>query len=90
MQKKPKRALWITLAVIVLAGLLAVGGIYRVNQGEQALVITLGKVTDTNGPGLYWHIPFVQRVIANPLLPSTMWSTATALGGQPHQRGAIC
>ncbi|MGI6654406.1 MAG: FtsH protease activity modulator HflK [Christensenellales bacterium] len=64
MQKKPKRALWITLAVIVLAGLLAVGGIYRVNQGEQALVITLGKVTDTNGPGLYWHIPFVQRVIA--------------------------
>ena len=33
MQKKPKRALWITLAVVVLAGLLAVGGIYRVNHG---------------------------------------------------------
>ncbi len=64
MQKKPRRGLYIAVAIAAVVALLAVGGIYRVNQGEQALVITLGEVTDTNGPGLYWHIPFVQRVIA--------------------------
>ncbi len=64
MQRKPRRVLWITVAIAAVVALLAIGGIYRVNQGEQALVITLGKVTDTNGPGLYWHIPFMQRVIA--------------------------
>ena len=64
MQIKPRRVLWITVAIVAVVALLAIGGIYRVNQGEQALVITLGKVTDTNGPGLYWHIPFMQRVIA--------------------------
>ena len=37
---------------------------YRVGQGEQALVITFGSVTDTHGPGLYWRIPFVQHVIS--------------------------
>lgn len=64
MQRKPRRGLWITLAIVAVVILMAVGGIYRVGQGEQALVITLGKVTDTNGPGLYWRIPFIQRVIS--------------------------
>jgi len=44
--------------------LIAWSGFYRVGQGEEALVLTFGKVTDKNGPGLYWHVPFVQRVIS--------------------------
>ena len=39
-------------------------GFYRVGQGEEALVLTFGRVTDTNGPGLYWRIPLVQSVVS--------------------------
>ena len=39
-------------------------GFYRVGQGEEALVLTFGRVTDTNGPGLYWRIPLVQSIVS--------------------------
>jgi len=52
------------LAIIAVIVLLAVGGFYRVGQGEEALVVTLGKVTDTKGPGLYWRIPLIQQIIS--------------------------
>lgn len=51
----------ICLAAVVL--LAAGNSFYRVGQGEEALVLTFGRVTDTKGPGLYWKIPFVQTVI---------------------------
>ena len=55
-------------AVIVLCAVIAVlalgsGSFYRVGQGEEALVLTFGRVTDTKGPGLYWKIPMIQSVI---------------------------
>ena len=55
-------------AVIALCALIAVlvlgsGSFYRVGQGEEALVLTFGRVTDTKGPGLYWKIPVIQSVI---------------------------
>lgn len=63
MKNKPKLpiALLCVLAVVVL---IVWGGFYRVGQGEEALVLTFGRVTDTNGPGLYWHMPLVQSVIS--------------------------
>jgi modulator of FtsH protease HflK len=52
------------LALVAVIILVAAGGFYRVGQGEEALVLTLGNVTDTKGPGLYWHIPLIQQVIS--------------------------
>ena len=61
--KKAGRWGLVLIALAIIAALVA-GGLYRVGQGEQALVITFGKVTGTNGPGLYWHMPGVQQIIA--------------------------
>ncbi len=63
MKRKSKTSA-IILAAVALAVLIAWSGFYRVGQGEEALVLTFGKVTDTNGPGLYWHLPLVQQVIS--------------------------
>jgi len=62
--KTMKKSLVITLCVIAVALLVVSSSFYRVGQGEEALVITLGRVTDTKGPGLYWKIPFIQDVIS--------------------------
>lgn len=61
-----KKAKWpITiLAVIVVVALIAWSGVYRVGQGEEALVLTFGEVTGKEGPGIHWHIPFVQSIIS--------------------------
>ena len=58
-----KKVLILILAAVVL--LLAAGAdsFYRVGQGEEALLLTFGRVTATKGPGLYWKIPLVQDVI---------------------------
>ncbi|MFH1512407.1 MAG: SPFH domain-containing protein, partial [Bacillota bacterium] len=64
MRKVPRPGVVITLVVIVLVLIIAVTGFYRVGQGEEALVLTFGRVTDQNGPGLYWHIPLIQQVIS--------------------------
>ena len=65
MARKMKTGGIIALVVIVLVALIAYSGFYRVGQGEQALVLTFGEVTDTKGPGLYWRIPFIQSIIAD-------------------------
>lgn len=61
-KKRGKITIWLVILAIIAA--VGLGGLYRVGQGEQALVITFGEVTDTNGPGLYWRMPGVQQVIA--------------------------
>lgn len=63
MKKLGKRAL-VAVVCAALLVLIAWSGFYRVNQGEEALVLTFGEITDTNGPGLYWHLPFIQQVIS--------------------------
>ena len=64
MKRKLKPGGVILLCALVLAVLIAWGGFYRVGQGEEALVLTFGRVTATHGPGLYWHMPLVQQVIS--------------------------
>jgi len=62
--KRISKWLVIVLCIIAVAALVAGSSFYRVGQGEEALVITLGRVTDTKGPGLYWKIPLIQSVIS--------------------------
>lgn len=64
MKRKRKTGGTALLALVLLAVMIAWGGCYRVGQGEEALVLTFGRVTDTKGPGLYWRMPLVQQVIA--------------------------
>lgn len=60
---KFKKGAIATLCIALAAVLLASGCFYRVGQGEEAIVLTFGRVTDTKGPGLYWKIPLIQSVI---------------------------
>lgn len=64
MKRKFGKGLIALIAVIVLVVLIGWSGFYRVGQGEEALVLTFGKLTATHGPGLYWHMPFVQSIIS--------------------------
>lgn len=64
MQKKIKGRTVAALSAVLIIALVVFSGLYRVNQGEQALVIAFGKVIKTHGPGLYWHVPIIQQVIA--------------------------
>jgi membrane protease subunit HflK len=48
--------------VLLLLTVFALTGVYRVDQGEEALVMTFGKITDYKGSGLHWRIPFIQSV----------------------------
>lgn len=54
----------IAICVVAVVLLLGLNSFYRVGQGEEALVLTFGRVTDTKGPGLYWKLPLVQSVIS--------------------------
>lgn len=60
-KKNVSRALSAVL-VAILVLLVAVTGIYRVNEGEEAILLTFREMTDKKGPGLYWRIPFIQTV----------------------------
>lgn len=64
MKGKLKTSVIILAVIVVLAGLLGLNSFYRVGQGEEALVLTFGRVTDTKGPGLYWKLPLIQSVIS--------------------------
>jgi membrane protease subunit HflK len=42
---------------------MALFSFYRIKEGENALVLTFGEVTDTKTTaGLYWHLPIIQSV----------------------------
>ncbi len=64
MRSKISGKLLAFLVVLALAGIILFSGFFRVGQGEEALVITFGRVTATHGPGLYFRIPFVQTIIS--------------------------
>lgn len=55
----------VIIAVCIAAAVLLAAGnsFYRVGQGEEALVLTFGRVTDTKGPGLYWKVPLIQQIV---------------------------
>lgn len=47
----------------VVAGALLALGPRVANQWERAVVLRLGKYTGMKGPGLFWIVPFVDRVV---------------------------
>ncbi|HSK68797.1 MAG TPA: FtsH protease activity modulator HflK [Candidatus Limnocylindria bacterium] len=81
MNNKRRYLVWLLIPVVIVA--LALGGLYRVGQGEQALVLTFGEVTDTNGPGLYWRIPLVQTVVSRSVttIHNVEYGYRTSIGG---------
>lgn len=51
----------LALIIVVIAGLWAASGFYRVEPGEQALVLRFGQwinEADPKLPGLHWHLPY--------------------------------
>ncbi len=64
MRKKPRLGTLLVLIALALVVLVCATSFYRVGQGEEALVLTFGRVTATHGPGLYWKLPFVQEVVS--------------------------
>lgn len=64
MKRKLKPTVIIAICAVAVILVLASNSFYRVGQGEEALVLTFGRVTDTKGPGLYWKVPLIQTVIS--------------------------
>lgn len=59
--RRIKGYFWGIIALVILITL--VSSVYRVEEGEQALVLTFGELTNTiDEAGLYWHIPIAQSV----------------------------
>ena len=61
MKKLPKRILIAVVAVVALIGVLTC--FYTVDDKQQAVVTTFGKVTEITDPGLHFKLPFgIQQV----------------------------
>lgn len=61
-KKMPRFLIIAAIVAVILLGA-ASDCFFRVAQGEEALLLTFGRVTSTKGPGLYWKLPLVQSVI---------------------------
>jgi len=59
---KTKKRIAVAAVILVVLVILGFSTFFVVNEGEQALVLTFGKVTDTKSPGLYMKIPLIQTV----------------------------
>ena len=60
--KKNGAAVGAITAVIIAALFLVMGGIYRVDEQETAVVTMFGEVVRQDTAGLYFRIPFIQNV----------------------------
>lgn len=56
-------ALIVLLVVAVLRFLLAVNSFGMNREYERAVLFRLGRIGNTKGPGLYWLVPVVDRVV---------------------------
>lgn len=52
----------IAVVAVVLGLSIIFGSWYTVDQGEEAVLLSTGALTGTEGPGLHFKIPFVQSV----------------------------
>lgn len=60
--KKLFKGASVVLVLMLIVGVIAAAGFYRIGQGEEGLVLTFGKVTAHKEPGIYWRIPLLQTV----------------------------
>lgn len=73
-----------SIALIVLALLWAVSGIYQVGPQAQGVTTTFGRYAGITGPGLHWRAPLIQGVT---LVPVDKQQTAAIGGGLSGQGG---
>ena len=64
MRTKLSGKLAFILVIVAVIAIVSFSGFYRVGKGEEALILTFGRVTATHGQGLYFRIPFVQGIIS--------------------------
>jgi len=57
---------WIGIGAVVLLGLWAASGIYRVQPDEQGVVMRFGAFDRTTGPGLNYRIPWPVESVTTP------------------------
>ena len=57
---------FILLGLIILMGLWAATGFYRVNPQQQGVVLRFGEWIRTTGPGLHYHLPFPIEQVLTP------------------------
>ncbi|MDJ0387430.1 FtsH protease activity modulator HflK [Roseomonas sp. E05] len=57
---------WIGLGAVVVLGLWAASGIYRVQPDEQGVVMRFGAFDRTTSPGLNYHIPWPVETVTTP------------------------
>ena len=60
----PKRL--IIFGLIILLGIWAATGFYRVNPQQQGVVLRFGEWIRTTGPGLHYHLPFPVEQVMTP------------------------
>ncbi len=60
----PKRM--IIFGLIILLGIWAATGFYRVNPQQQGVVLRFGEWIRTTGPGLHYHLPFPIEQVMTP------------------------
>ena len=60
--KTGKTKLIVVLCVVGVLALLALSGVYRIDEGQQGLLLTFKEVTGYKDPGLYWRVPVIQTV----------------------------
>jgi len=66
------------LLPIVLSGLLvlwALGGVYQVDEKEQAVILRLGEYHNTVGSGLHWNPPLIDAVTTIGVTEERQYST---------------
>jgi membrane protease subunit HflC len=63
--KKPLTFLVVVMVIII--AVVIIGPFYVINEGEQAVIVQLGKITDTvTTAGLHIKVPFIDEVVRYP------------------------
>jgi len=70
----------LTIIVVVLLGLWALTGLYKVDTNEQGVVLRFGEWVRSTDPGLHWHLPWP---IESALTPAVTERQRTDVGYRP-------
>jgi len=54
------------LAILIVVGLWALSGLYRVQPDQEGVVLRFGEWVDTTQPGLNWHWPYPIETVERP------------------------
>ena len=69
-RKNPIRIIKTVITIILVIGIIGTvvtGGFYTVDEQNQAVVTTFGKVTSVQGAGPHFKFPIIQKAIKVPV-----------------------